>query len=167
MKNREELSMKKIYIYAVTDMAREIIRKMCETGYSVSAVIDKEANKLKNLSIDGKEIRCITLETAIEEGAKDDVVFLTNKSFVKVAETLNNLGFKNIYRFYNLANDFDKSLYLLDESKQKFFIPDKGFPNAYPFNHYESPYPDYDYICENYDIINDPQKKNLRNQFQS
>lgn len=134
--------MEKIYIYGCGDNGRNLLEIIRANGNRVEAFIDGN-DKKHNTMISG--IRCIGLESAMEKGAKEDIVLVSPHNSEGIIKTLLDNGFKRIFDVHRLAD------------KSKYFIPkrvaDDDFEGVAPFNRYDSPYPDLGKIYENADRL--------------
>lgn len=136
--------MKKLYLYGFSDTEDKIIHFFENMGIKVSGILsDTEKSDKSIISLSESNITQI----------KNEVVFIGHQNPLIAVARLKEKGFTNIYRLTDFSRGVEKDFFY---PKQK---EAKDFRKVHPFNHYESPYADLDYIKEHCDQIWNKQKE--------
>lgn len=134
--------MGKIYIYGCGNNGKNLLEIVKANDSQVEAFIDRDTQK-HNTVVCG--ILCISLESAMMRGAKEDIVLVSPSNSADIVRLLEDNGFKKVFDMHKLAD------------RSKFFIPKKvtedDFEVVAPFNRYDSPYPDLEEIYKEEDKL--------------
>ena len=118
---------KEVYIFGAGRNGRELLRHI---GGAI-AFIDNDPAKQSSV-IDGLE--CISMETAVYRGAENGTILVSIRKDKKIEEQLEQYHFRKVCW---CAEWLRKHRYY-----KPIVLEETDFRNAFPFNHYESPYPD-------------------------
>ena len=131
-----------IYIFGCGDNGKQLLCLLEAIDIKIAAFIDNDKEKQNQ---DVKGYACISLEEAVERGAKSSILLVSPHQCEKIMEQLKQQGFIYYFDVHKLAE------------KCKYFIPKKFSREDYqyvvPFNHYESPYPDIESIHQKEEIL--------------
>lgn len=142
------------YIYGAGNNGRKTLKlvKLFDE-LKVVGFIDKNYRNLKAID----NIPIISIEEAIEQGAKEDIVFVSPQINTDIIEMLKELGFYQIININPVLN-----------AMYPYFIPKKvkvgDYRSVKPFNWYESPYADLDKLHREEDniFLNDRDVQDIR-----
>lgn len=144
---------KKVYVYGCSQNGKKVYEQLSSFGMNCCGFVDRDANKIGSIDINGKIIKCYELNDLIENQEFDSIIFVANREFWQVAGILKKNGFKNVYRLNDLV-DIDLGDYF---TPPKIEVDDYVF--AHPFHWHDSPYADIRYIIENKHRLYDKQKE--------
>ncbi|MEY8410227.1 class I SAM-dependent methyltransferase [Lachnospiraceae bacterium 62-26] len=123
----------RIFIFGGGVKGKELLDYLIEIGREgdVEAFIDNDIKKQK----DGiKGLECISVNEAIQRGARDAIVLVSLVCSDEIEESLKANKFTRV--FCTARWMWENKYYKPDILEQS------DYKNAVPFNHYESPYPD-------------------------
>ena len=138
---------KEFYIFGSGSNGKRLLKLLKINGIEMAAFIDNAKEKWGKPVVD--QYMCISVEEAEKRGARENVVLVSPHRCADILEQLEQRGFENVYDLHKLA---DKCTYFLPER----YEPD-DFNNVFPFNHYESPYPDMEEIHRKEETLFDPE----------
>ena len=157
----DNLTNQKVYIFGAGKRGIYLKFLLEERGICVRAFIDSGRDR-QGTKICDKE--CMDLNTVIERD-NDCCIIISPKKSKDIFEQLkkNGINMDHVYDYTTIC----KAHHFLPFVKEQ-----EDYKNVYPFNHYESPYPDIREIHEKEDEIFDYQKKvmgvnfNIKRQFE-
>lgn len=126
---------KEIYIFGSGNNGQRLLELLKFGGLEIAAFIDNDKDK-QSVLING--YKCISVEEAERRGAKENIVLVSPHQCAEVLKQLELEGFENVYDLHRLA---DKCAYFLPKRYET-----EDYNKVFPFNHYESPYPDMEEI---------------------
>lgn len=135
---------KEIFIFGSGNNGKRLLQLLKMNGTELTAFIDNDKEK-QGMSIDGYE--CISVEEAQRrgEGVNENIVLVSPHQCVGILEQLEKCGFEKVYDLHRLA---DRCTYLLPHRYEP-----GDFNNVFPFNHYESPYPDMEEVHRKEEVL--------------
>lgn len=138
------------YIFGAGTNGRQLLERLNAAGITVAAFIDNDRDKQ---SKGVGKLECISVEEAVERGAKSSIILISPEDNRQIREQLEKEGFKNLHSV---------GLWL---RRKMFFEPaileETDYSHAVPFNHYESPYPDLREIHQKEKEVFDKEKEIL------
>lgn len=127
------------YIYGAGNNGRKTF-ELIKTFHKVKVLgyIDKNYDTVSEID----NVPVISIDRAIEQGAKDNVIFVSPQNNIDIINMLHELGFYQIINIVPILSGINP-----------YFIPKKvetkDYCEARPFNWYESPYADLEKIRKN------------------
>lgn len=140
-------------IYGIGKRGQALYKKCSDYKVRIEGFIDKRAKDIDTSILGGdEEIKILTINEAIAHRWQEKTVLISPLACDDIVVELQNHGFQDIICLRDIF-PFPVS----------YFIPPKDeegdFCNAFPFNHYESPYADLALVRKNKDQIFNIHKK--------
>lgn len=120
------------YIFGAGTNGNRVFDLLSEANIKVTAFIDNDKNKQK----EGGKAACISVEEAVQRGARDSIILISPYDDWQIREQLEKEQFKKLISMKKWLKWLDKKAYFEPDVLEK-----TDYIYAMPFNHYESPYP--------------------------